>query len=185
MIVEQSSYPQNGNTKKRSAASDSATIRMRCHQRRLAAHHSNRRRISSLEIAPSARTRARERSINLMNSGLVLRATISMSAFSICTSAATGCPWLVTRTETLPMLPLSLFGQRQLAHFQGKACRSSSPSRQATPQNPQLPWQLEIWRDFADGRRHLVEGKAAHRMCVARRFQTSVPDGMYRVVGRS
>ena len=57
---------------------------------------SNRRRISSLAIPPSARARARERSISARNSGLVLKATVSMSAFSMGTRAATGWPWLVT-----------------------------------------------------------------------------------------
>jgi hypothetical protein len=53
----------------------------------------NRRRSSVLEIPPSFSCRARERSIKARNWGWLLSRTVSQSAFSRDTKAATGLPF--------------------------------------------------------------------------------------------
>lgn len=58
----------------------------------------SRRRISSADIPPSALCLARDRSIKSRNCGLLLRDTVSMSAFLMLTKAATGLPSDVTIT---------------------------------------------------------------------------------------
>lgn len=58
----------------------------------------NLRRISSLEIPPSARRRARDRSIKSMNLGLLESEIVSQSTFSFITNAAIGSPCRVIIT---------------------------------------------------------------------------------------